>query len=146
MTERGQLERAAIVVDDYGSDVSTYTRSDGIADLDPTFAIIDGPQVVGESIARLLMTRRGILASAPDRGLDLEELQSRRLSQAGLRELHAAIEREVRSDDRVLDAGVEVLQTGPGTLQIRVLAQTAAGPFELVRQASAAGDLTEILV
>jgi cytochrome P450 len=146
MTERGQLEREEQEAADYGSDVSTFLRSDGIADLDPSFAVIRGPQVVAESVARSLMTRRGLMTEAPDRGIDLQQLQSARLSPQALRQLHAVIEREVRADDRVLDASVEVTAPEPQTLLVRVACATGFGPFELVIQSSRAGDLVEVLL
>lgn len=146
MSERGQLERIPDDVSDFGSDVSTFLRADGLADLDPSFAVITGPQVVAESVARSLMTRRGLMTEAPDRGIDLQQLQSARLTPAALRQIHAVVEREVRADDRVLDASVEVSNPEPYALRIRVACATAAGPFELVIQSSKAGDLTEVLV
>lgn len=146
MSERGQLERIPDDVSDFGSDVSTFLREDGIADLDPSFAVITGPQVVAEGVARSLMTRRGLLSEAPDRGIDLQQLQSARLTPGALRQVHAIVEREVRADDRVLDASVEVSNPEPYALRIRIACVTAAGPFEFVIQSSKAGDLTEVLV
>lgn len=117
-----------------GIDVSTYV--DG--DLDPTFALITGPRVVAEAIARRLQTPRGGLPRDPSYGTDLRAWVNASLSPARLAALRAAIAGEASADPRVEDVDVEFIQSG-SSLRISITGTCAAGPFDLVLDAA---DLT----
>jgi hypothetical protein len=129
---------------DYGTDCSTFVREDGVADLDPTFALIDGVRVVAEQQARGLMTPRGSMADDPDT-VDLKEHESAQMTQRTLSALQTVIESNARQDERVASVEVEVTNPAPFELRVAMHGETAAGPFETVVQSGAAGDLVGVV-
>lgn len=115
---------------DYGTDVSTYP------DLDPAFAAISGTRVIGESVARRLMTARGTLPDAPNYGTDVRVYlcEGFNLSGSTLTQMKNAIERECLQDERVAtaDAGM-YFNPQTGVLNVTLVVGPAQGPtFQLV--------------
>lgn len=103
---------------DYGSDVSTFVvNPDGVLDLDPTFTIITGTQVLAEACARRLMTERGTLAYDESYGLDLRDWLQMAVSASSessrsapsIFALKASIEAECTKDERVESATADVV-------------------------------------
>jgi hypothetical protein len=109
---------------DFGTDISTFVlQADGTytPDLDPSFSLITGTRVVGEAIARRLMTPRGALLYDPDYGLDLRAYLNDDLDTRELYTLGALIEAEAEKDERVLSAVVDLsLDARSSRLTIRL--------------------------
>jgi len=96
---------------DYGSDLSTYADvSSGIADLDPTFAVIAGPRVVVERIARKLMTPTGSMLKA-GWGFDLRAILQASLTSAQLGQLRGIVSDQILGEPEVADAEVTINYT-----------------------------------
>ncbi len=112
---------------DYGTDVSTYP------DLDPTFTVISGQQVVAQAIARRLETPRTSLADDPNCGFDLRQQINAKWTRARLYEVKTGIEREALKDERVFSAACALSFT-PATraLTATIELETMYGPFDLV--------------
>lgn len=111
----------------YGLDVSTFP------DLDPTLSVRTGQRMVGEAVARRLLTRRGLLPYAPGDGLDIRDLVAQGFSQASLGTLRSQIEDEAGKDERVRTASASLrFVQGTRTLEVTVKLTTAEGPFVLV--------------
>lgn len=111
---------------DFGTDVST------IPDLDPTFTLISGPQVVAQSIARRLTTPRGDLAFHPDYGIDLRMWLNEAMTPQAIAECSQSIEAECRKDERVETVKVNVeMNYTTFSMRIKVFITTALGPFSL---------------
>lgn len=109
---------------DYGTDVSTFLNGD----LDPSFTIISGPQVVVEAIARRLTTPQGSLISDPTYGFDVRELLHADLDRRAEARVIGQIRSQVESDERILTSSVSLTRSGE-TLAIRVRFSTQDGPF-----------------
>ena len=110
-----------------GLDVSTFVNGD----LDPTFALIAGPQVVAEAIARRLQTPRGGLPRNPEYGTDLRQWVNASLSPAKRAALQSTIVGEVTADPRVESVDVEFVESG-SSLRVSISGTCSAGPFDLV--------------
>jgi len=115
---------------DYGSDVSTFP------DLDPSFANISGTRVLGEAIARRLMTARGSLPDQPNYGTDVRTYlcEGFNLNGSTLTQMKNAIERECLQDERIAsaDAGM-YFNPQTGVLNVTLVLGPAQGPnFQLV--------------
>jgi phage baseplate assembly protein W len=100
--------------------------------LDGAMVPVDGLPMLGDALARRLMTPRGSLVFHPDYGIDLRAWLSRRLTPAALARLRSEVEDELRQDERVLevDATVE-FQQATWSLIIHASVVTADGPFPL---------------
>lgn len=81
---------------DYGTDVSTFAGFG--CDLDPTFALITGPRVVAEQVARGLVD---LLQGALNASMD----------DTAVRVIRAAVENLAVEDERVSSASAEVAFT-----------------------------------
>lgn len=112
---------------DYGTDVST------VPDLDATFGLISGPRVVAENVARRV---EEVLQGALNADLSTQELAV----------VRAAVAREAREDERVLDASaVVVLNAQTKTLTVTVSIEPIEGEaFDFVLAVSDV--TTEILL
>jgi len=120
----------------YGSDLSTFV--DGVADLDPTFAIITGPRVVAEALARRFMQEAGTLEDDPRYGYDLRQETGARLTAVRRVRIAAKIVAQCQEDPRVLSATVaELTSDTPGRFRVSVKVTLASGPFDLVLSVSA---------
>jgi phage baseplate assembly protein W len=115
--------------DPYGLGIDVSTFVDG--DLDPTFALISGPRVVAEAIARRLQTPRGGLVRNPDYGTDLRQWVNASLTSARRAALQNAIAGEAGADPRVDTVEVEFVES-EGELRVSISGTCAAGPFDLV--------------
>ena len=107
-----------------GSDVSS------LPDLDPFLEIRTGPAVLGEALARRLMTPRGSLFSDPSYGMDVRAWLHESLTPLWLLGLRQAIQTEVEQDERVLCALAQLRVKGR-QLHVALEVQTAEGPFSL---------------
>ena len=110
---------------DYGIDVSTFP------DLDATFALISGPRVVAENVAR----RWEVL---------LQGAINARMDAQGIRVLQAALRKEALDDERVLDADVRAALASPVLTVSASLALLTGETFSLVLNASAVS--VEVLI
>jgi len=120
----------------YGSDFSTFV--DGVADLDPTFAIITGQRVVAEALARRFMQGAGTLEDDPRYGYDLRQETGARLTAVRRVRIAAKIVAQCQEDPRVLSATVaELTSDTPGRFRVSVKVTLASGPFDLVLSVSA---------
>lgn len=115
---------------DYGSDWSTFAlNKQGAQDLDTSFQVITGPRVVGEHIARRLLTRRGILDHAPSVGYDIFELLNSHVADYVV---SAYIKQECDADERVRTATVS-LSRNQDQLSIKISLELVDGAtFPLV--------------
>lgn len=107
--------------------VDLATLPDG--DLDPTFALLTGPQLVARDLALRLQTP-GVFYDETV-GTDLRAWCARPLADAMRRRVAAIVRAEARRDDRVQDVDV-VVSGSQSTLTIAVDGATDAGPFRLV--------------
>jgi hypothetical protein len=115
----------------FGTDFSTFIG--GVPDLDPSFTLIGGPQVVAETVGRRLLTPRGSLPGAPGLGIDLRSYLNEGLTPAKLSQLKAAVVAEATEDERVLSATCStVFDAAASALRVSITGLTAAGPFTLV--------------
>ena len=119
---------------DVGTDCSTYPR------LDPSFALISGPRVVLESVARRWSTSLGGgLFYDPTYGFGTPLLLNAALTQQMLPGIAAQLESQALQDERVKACDVTltfVSQTG--ALTIAGAVTLADGPFSLVMTVDAA--------
>lgn len=112
---------------DFGNDISVFP------DLDPSFALKTGAHVIGEAVARRLVTPRGGLIYDLNYGFNLRDFLNASLSTAQLRGLEGSVEIECGKDERVLDATATVtLNTQTQKLDVSVVLTTSAGPFTLL--------------
>lgn len=118
---------------DFGSDVSTFP------DLDASFALRTGPHVVGEAIARRLITPRGGLFYDPQYGFDTRLLLNDAIPASRLAVIASQIEAEARKDERVSACSATVSLVA-GTLAIKVALTLATGPFSFVLTVGAAAN------
>lgn len=118
-------------------DISTFP------DLDPNFTEISGTRAVAEVLARGLMMPHSRLIEINDEpraGRDLRRHLSKRYDARTPFLIRQDVAAEAKLDERVLSVettvdGSEVLTTGK--LRVRILGQTADGPFELEVSVSA---------
>ena len=82
------------------TDITTFP------DLD--FHLVSGRRALAEALARRLQTPRGSLFYAPDYGLDLREMLNMRVTQGDLFAWKAAVEQEIRRDERVLSVNADL--------------------------------------
>lgn len=97
--------------------------------------ISGGNRVVGEAIARRLISPRGSNVGDPTYGFDLTQYLNSDLSPTDVTLIQEGISAECVKDERVLDATVTVVLTG-GVLIVTIFLQTAVGPFTLVLSVS----------
>jgi len=117
---------------DFGTDVSTFP------DLDPSFATMSGPRVLGEAIARRISTPRGALHYAPNYGTDVRSYLNDAVTPAKLAQWQREIQAECQKDERVRSAAVSLsFQAQSQTMRITIGIETADGPFTLVLSATA---------
>lgn len=106
---------------DYGSDLSTYQNlQSGVADLDPTFAVIRGPRVVVERIARKLITPTGMMLKA-GWGYDLRSFLQASPTTAEIGQLRGIVQDQIEQEPEVASVDVTIAYT----LELRTLTITA---------------------
>lgn len=88
---------------DFGTDISTFPA------LDSTFTVqTNWKTVVGQRIARMLMTPRGALAYAPNRGTDVRGRLNATISASEVASIRREIEAECLKDEAISSAGADV--------------------------------------
>lgn len=121
----------------FGIDSSTFVdQGDDTIGMDPMFADLTGPRVVLEACARRLMTRRGMLRTAPDYGYDLTTRIGARVSAVGRERMKAAIEAECEKDERVKQARVVRFVKSGSAYLLTIAILLATGKFDLVLSVS----------
>jgi hypothetical protein len=119
---------------DYGSDLSTFADvQSGIADLDPTFAVISGPRVVIERIARKLMTPTGSMLRA-GWGYDLRAHLQDSMTAGSIGALQGIIQGQIEEEQEVESSAVAVtysLETRTLTVTARIVLVTGE-TFDMV--------------
>jgi phage baseplate assembly protein W len=118
---------------DYGTDISTFLNGD----LDPSFTVISGPQVVVEAVARRLTTPQGSLISDPAYGFDVRQLLHADLDRRTESRVVGLIRSQVEADERILSSSASLTRTGE-TLAITVRFRTQDGPFAFTLSVGAA--------
>lgn len=120
---------------DFGFDLNTPD----VADLDPYFTAISEGELIGQALARRLVTPRGALAligDDPRYGYDVRVHLNDEDPNVGA--IEAAVVEQLVLDERVQRATATVtFDSEAGTLQIVATAYTAAGPFRLTLDVSA---------
>jgi len=116
----------------YGSEIDCFP------DLNPAFAIVTDPMiVVGQAIARRLMTPRGGLLNDPNYGFDTRALLGGSFTPSQLYAIQSAVEQEALKDERVLSASASVtLPSQTGAMRISLSGQLATGTFTYVLNVS----------
>jgi hypothetical protein len=110
----------------FGTDISCYP------DLDPSFAEINGVQVIAESTIRRWQTIRGECADDPDAGEDLRIWLNRKWTRKNGYDLKIALEREAEKDERVLSCAVALELVNQNAIEITASFETVNGAFDLV--------------
>lgn len=91
--------------------------------------------VVGQRVARRLLTPRGGLAAIgddPNFGWDVRQYTNGRLSPSALAQAQAQIKNECEKDEEVASADVTMTFVNGGALTITIKLTGATGPFTLV--------------
>jgi len=115
---------------DFGSDLSC------VSDLDPALISVSGDLVVGQAVARRLVTARATLVEDPNYGFDLRRYLNDDLGPADIARITAGVQAEALKDERVL-AVVATVTLTLNILTIGLALTTANGPFDLVIAVSA---------
>lgn len=110
---------------DYGHDLSC------VEDLDDEMTEIDGRMVLGQAIARRLITPRGGLIDDPNYGTDVRGYLNDDVDNATIQRLASEIAAEAIKDEQVLSATATVSVLA-GVMTVAVAVVDAAGPFKLV--------------
>lgn len=112
--------------DAIGTDISA------IPDLDPSFTLRSGKEVLGEALVRRLTTARGSLAYAPNYGIDIRDYLNRAFDNRLLARLRSYMEAELRRDERVAEVSVTLSYTAATqTIAASIEVVSAEGPFRL---------------
>lgn len=113
----------------YGSDV--WCQFDVAPNWENVSA--NDPQVVVNAAIRVLITGRGVLRDAPDRGKDLRRLWNSPITAATPTRLAEEIEAELRKDDRIRSVRAVVTAESIFTLLVRITlrVQGSSETFEL---------------
>jgi phage baseplate assembly protein W len=112
---------------DYGFDVLVFP------DLDASFSLVNDSRVLGEALARRLLTPRGRLDFHPNYGLDIRDFLNDAVTQDSLFRLQAAAEAECEQDERVLDASVRATYDPDAEkLTLTISIDASSGPFKFV--------------
>lgn len=88
-------------------------------------------RIVGEAIARRLITPRGRLVDDPNYGYALSEFVNADLPAGELARIQAGVQGECVKDERVSTAKATIVLAG-AILVATIVLTTAAGPFTLV--------------
>jgi hypothetical protein len=111
----------------YGTDLS------GITDLDATLAETSGLTMLGQALARRLITPRGTLCDDPNYGFDVRGYLNDDLAPADVARIAAGIDAELVKDERVFASSTTATLTAAGVLTTVTSVTPGAGPaFRLV--------------
>lgn len=120
------------MTDPLGTDLSTRYGLTG--------ALVSGRELLVESLARRLRTRRGALFYDPGYGSHLPDYLGESFQDGGA-EAAAICELDLEEDPRVRAATVTVTNVHPRGVTLRAHLDTVLGPVDLVVEAAAAGGL-----
>jgi len=122
----------------YGTD--TYCVSDlPLVDVQVT----DPKQLIGQRLARRLITPRGalgLIGDDPDAGLDVRQFLNAALSPRQISAIGQAVEAEVLKDEQVASSSAAVTFAA-GALTIALKVSSSVGPFQLTLSVSALNTL-----
>jgi len=115
----------------YGVDLSCVT------DVTPMLDETDPNSVrgIGEMAIRFLISERGSIPDAPDRGYNIYRLLAKAMSADDIQAEQRAISNEVIQDDRIASADTSMLLVTRTQLQLRVScvpSDLSLGPFDLI--------------
>lgn len=117
-----------------GTDIATPVSTEGLLDLDPTFALATGRVQLAQAIGRRITTRRGTLAwigDDPDYGDDSKDFLGSDADSTAAFRIAARVQAEILGDERVLGCEVAASITD-GLLTLSIRLADATGPFRLV--------------
>ncbi|WP_438041453.1 hypothetical protein [Sorangium sp. So ce128] len=133
------------VVASFGGPSAPAATVDGFgADLDCADDLRDDLRMAGPTLAlaqaayRRLTTPRGGVIDAPDYGFDLRSLLSRGMTPAELAAVPGLVRGELTKDERFEDVETRARMLDSATLELVIRCHTAAGPFELTMNVTAA--------
>jgi phage baseplate assembly protein W len=115
---------------DFGTGIACVTS------VGPRFVYVSGLTNLGMSLARRLITPRGILDYAPDYGTDMRDYLNGANTPATRFAAARAAQDEVTKDERVLTATATVT-FADSAMSIDITCITADGPFTLVLSVNA---------
>ncbi|WP_437647877.1 hypothetical protein [Sorangium sp. So ce362] len=93
---------------------------------------------LAQAAYRRLTTPRGGVIDAPDYGFDLRSLLSRGMTTAELAAVPGLVRAELTKDERFEGVEARVRMLDSATLELVVRCRTAAGPFEMTMNVTAA--------
>lgn len=119
---------------DYGRDIAVIV-SGGTIDLDATFRLVSGEEMMAQLCCRRLYCRKGRLLSDPnDNTVDARDWVSQGLaaSQGGLAKIKGQAQAALVADPRIFSAGVEPsYSAATRALELAIKGVGASGPFAL---------------
>lgn len=115
----------------------SYLGTDFTTRPELTGALISGPALLLESLARRLRTRKGALFYDPEYGSHLPEYLGESFTDRGA-EAALLCELDLEEDPRVLTASVTVLSVSLEGVELRADLETRLGPFSFVVSANRA--------
>lgn len=124
---------------DLGTDISTPVGSDGVIDLDPTFAVVSGRTALVQALARAITTQTGVLAwigDDPDYGMDVRDYLGGEDDARTTFVVASKVETTFLRDERVTAAKVDVTVLA-GRMTIAARVADSQGPFRFVLVVSA---------
>lgn len=114
-------------------------------DLDPMMGLASGLRTIAQAVYRRLSTPRGMIIDAPDYGFDLRSLLHKGMTPAEQASIPGRVRAEVLKDERIERAEVQLASATPDALSLVIRCHTAAGPFRLTLDVTAAAVvLTEV--
>lgn len=116
----------------YGTDISCTT------DIDPSFRLVSGSELMREVIVRRLTCRKGSLLSDPLYGIDIRDFLNSRIDSKALTRIQSIVTGELLNDERVLSVVSEAsFNSVSKTLTLQMQGSGANGPFNLTITAGA---------
>ncbi|WP_437606249.1 hypothetical protein WMF20_35355 [Sorangium sp. So ce834] len=93
---------------------------------------------LAQAAYRRLTTPRGAVLDAPDYGLDVRQFFSRGMTAAEVAAIPGQVRSELTKEERLEDVEVRARMLDGATLELVVRCRTAAGPFEMTMNVTAA--------
>lgn len=117
---------------DYGTDISCTT------DIDPSFRLVSGTELMREVIVRRLTCRKGSLLSDPLYGIDIRDFLNSRIDSKALTRIQSIVTGELQNDERILSVTSEAsFNATTKTLTLQMQGAGSSGPFNLTITAGA---------
>ena len=127
----------------YGTDLSC------VLDCTDDFAVVSGPMIVVQAVARSFITPRGSILDDPDKGCDVRGLLNHGTPLADLRQMQTRLRAEALKDERVDTADVTCLLNANAselTVTARLTLRDArTTPFTFVLSVTSAEVLLKLL-